>query len=29
MTERLWYKLITLGVSAAFLALCALLGSGL
>ncbi len=29
MTERLRYKLIGLGVSAAFLAVCALLGSGL
>ena len=29
MTERLRYKLICLGISAAFLAVCALLGSGL
>lgn len=29
MTERLRYKLIYLGISAAFLAVCALLGSGL
>ena len=29
MTERLRYKLIGLCVSAAFLAVCALLGSGL
>ena len=29
MTERLRYKLLCLGISAAFLAVCALLGSGL
>lgn len=29
MTERLRYKLIGLDISAAFLAVCALLGSGL
>ncbi len=29
MTERLRYKLIALGIISAFLAVCALLGSGL